>query len=83
MRNEEHRQRLKSGLKADQPTEALRHYALGLASQGLKRQAIYDLFFEFHEELAATGREADKDCLGDVMDMIMDTYPPFNLNIPQ
>ncbi len=81
--NPDVRQRLEYCLRAEKPTEALRRYAVELASQGLRRQAIYNLFFELHNELERAGMEADKDCLGDVMDMIMGTYHPFNLNIPQ
>lgn len=65
------------------PIESLRQYAIELSHSGMKRKEIYRIFLAFHEILQSQGRENEVAIIGDVMDMITDTYSPFNLNLPQ
>jgi hypothetical protein len=82
MLSEDIRQRLEQALASARPVDALREFALELAARGLRRQSIYDLFFEVYKELQEAGRERDEQVLGDVMDMVTGTYSPYNLDIP-
>lgn len=75
--------RFENFLAGKEPIEALRRFALDLSAQGLKQREIYLLFLSFYDLLQAAGRDTEEALLGDVMDMIVDTYPPFNLNIPK
>lgn len=70
-------------LSAKDPIEELRRFALQLGSEGKARQEIYEIFLEYYGHLQANERETDEHKLGDVMDMIMGQYAPFNLNFPE
>ena len=63
--------------------KSLRQYAIELSRSGMKRKEVYRIFLTFHEILQSQGREDEVATIGDVMDMITDTYAPFNLNLPQ
>ena len=64
------------------PINALRELAMELSRKGYAKKAIYDLFFAKYVELQQQGRETEENLLGDVMDMIVDEYPPRNLHLP-
>ena len=78
-----HFARLEQALASGDPVEELRRYAIELSRQGLKRQAIYDLFHDFSKRLQDAGRTQDEDALGDVMDMISGYYVGRNLDLPE
>jgi hypothetical protein len=72
-----------STLAEADPVSGLRKFAQQLSSQGLKQGEVYLKFLAMHAMLQTTGREREENFLGDVMDMIVDTYPPHNLNLPK
>jgi hypothetical protein len=72
-----------STLAEADPVPGLRKFAQELSSQGLNQREIYLRFLAFYERLQTAEREREENILGDVMDMIVDTYPPHNLNIPK
>ena len=65
------------------PIDRLRQIAVRLSGEGMKQREIYLLFLAHHVALESQGEEDQAAVLGDVMDMITDTYPPFNLNLPK
>ncbi len=73
---------LEQALASGDPVESLRGIAVAWSRAGLGRRRIYEIFLELHTRLQDEGRTRDEDVLGDVMDMIMDAYPPRNLNLP-
>lgn len=77
------REEFEAALTADNPVEALRSIAKSLSEEGYGRRQVYEIFLEFYKHLQDVGREEDENIVGDVMDMIMDTFVPFNLNLPE
>lgn len=65
------------------PIDRLREIAIRLSGQGMKQRDIYLLFLAHHVALESQGEEDQAAILGDVMDMIVDDYPPYNLNLPK
>jgi hypothetical protein len=76
-------ERFEQAFQARIPRDSLCAYAVELSANGLKRSAILALFVDFHRMLQEQEREADEAILGDVMDMIANTFKPFNLNLPE
>lgn len=72
-----------SALREKDPVFALRSIAQSHSRKGLKQKEIYNLFLDFYCVLQDSGRGQDEAILGDVMDMIVDEYAPFNLNLPK
>jgi hypothetical protein len=70
-------------LKASDPIEALKTYAQELSIKGLKRKEVYNRFLDFYVILQNSNSQTDEIILGDVMDMIANTFSPFNLDLPQ
>jgi hypothetical protein len=65
------------------PIESLRRLALRLSGEGMRQREIYLLFLAYHVDLESKGETDRAAILGDVMDMIVDAYPPFNLGLPK
>jgi hypothetical protein len=76
------REEFEQALASQNQVTELRAFALELHAQGKNKQEIYDLFLQFYQFLQASGREMEEHLLGDVMDMIMGEFAPFNLNFP-
>jgi hypothetical protein len=76
------RESLEKALSEEGPVEALRAIAVAWSREGMGKKAIHDVFLELYKQLQDEERTREEDILGDVMDMIMDTYPPRNLNLP-
>ena len=74
--------RIEAAFTTGEPIAALRSLAIELSKAGHSRRHIYNLFHAKYVELQSAGREAEEHILGDVMDMIMDEYPPHNLRLP-
>jgi hypothetical protein len=70
-------------LASEDPTAALRRLALDLASEGRGRRGVFKIFLDFDSFLQNEGRDYESALVGDVMDMISQHYPPFNLDIPE
>jgi hypothetical protein len=77
-----HREDFEHALASENPVEELRKFALHLHAEGKNKQEIYDIFLEFYKYLQNNEREMEEHLLGDVMDMIMGQYAPFNLHFP-
>ena len=77
-----HADRFEAALREPDPIAPLRAFALELAAQGLRQGAVYDVFLTFYKYVQNTERWRDEALLGDVMDMIGDTYAPY-LHIPK
>jgi hypothetical protein len=73
---------LERALASENPVEELRAIALAWSKEGLGKKAIYAIFLRLYKRLQDEERTKEEDILGDVMDMIMDAYPPRNLNLP-
>jgi hypothetical protein len=56
---------------------------LDLSAEGLKQRDVYLKFLAFYVRLQDEERKKEEAVLGDVMDMIVDEYSPFNLNLPK
>ncbi|MBN1960367.1 MAG: hypothetical protein JW841_05435 [Deltaproteobacteria bacterium] len=70
-----------NALKSENPINALRELVIFLNQKGIMKQKIYNIFYDYYQFLQKTGRTVDENILGDVMDMIADTYPPFDLRL--
>ncbi len=79
----EYKEQFEDALRSPDPIDALRRFARELAKSGLTRDAVYNAFFTFYKTLQSDGREMDEGRLGDVMDMIVGAYPPYNLDLPR
>jgi hypothetical protein len=77
-----YRENFENALTSENPVDELRRFALRLHAEGKNKQEIYDIFLEFYQYLQDNSREMDEHLLGDVMDMIMGQFAPFNLNFP-
>jgi hypothetical protein len=75
-------QQFEQALASENPTDALRRLALELASGGRRRREVFQLFLDFDSHLQDQGRDYESALVGDVMDMISQTFAPFNLDIP-
>jgi hypothetical protein len=75
--------RFLAGLSEPDPVPPLRKFAVDLSRDGLGQREIYLKFLEYYKQHLTPGQEDKVAVLGDVMDMIVDTYPPFNLNLPK
>ena len=75
--------RFEAGFASSDPIESLRTFARELSSQGKKQKVIYRIFHAFYTRLMEEKRGNEENILGDVMDMIVDEYSPFNLNLPK
>lgn len=76
------RESLEAALVEQDPVAVLRAIAVEWSRAGLGRKAIHSIFLDLHKQLQERGGTKEEDILGDVMDMIMDTYSPMNLNLP-
>jgi hypothetical protein len=74
--------RLEKALSESNPVESLREIAVELSRSGLGKRKIYEIYFDFYQVLQNQERVKEEHFLGDVMDMIMNEYPPNNLNLP-
>ena len=72
---------LTEAMSSKEPIAALRLIALDLSERGYGKEEIYAGFFEFYKSVQAEGKEMEEEILGDVMDMIMGWFPPFNLKL--
>jgi hypothetical protein len=77
-----YREDFERALASENSVEKLREFAMRLHAEGRNRQEIYEIFFEFYQHLQNNEREMEENLLGDVMDMIMGTFAPFNLHFP-
>ncbi len=82
----EENEKFEAALRGGNPVEKLRNYALELSKTGVKRKPIYDMFLKFNLVLQDSNRERNEAVLGDVMDMITDSFAPDNpnnMNLPE
>src|SRR5262249_476015 len=73
---------IEKALRDGDPIKTLRSLAVELSSKGHPKTKIYELFLAKYLDLQNQGRETAEHMLGDVMDMITDTYPSHNLHLP-
>jgi hypothetical protein len=77
-----YREDFEHALASENPVDELRKFALQLHAEGKNKQEIYEIFLEFYQYLQRNEREMEEHLLGDVMDMIMGQFAPFNLGFP-
>lgn len=77
------RARFLAGLADQDPIASLRKFAIDLSAGGLNQGAIYLRFLAYSKHHLSPEQEDKLAALGDVMDMIVDEYSPFNLNLPK
>lgn len=70
-------------LAAVDPIKDLRAFAMQLSASGYKRREIYQFFLAFYVFLQDERRGHHENVMGDVMDMIVDRYPPHNMSLPE
>lgn len=63
-------------LRSDEPVNQLRSLAIRLASDGLDRDAILEVFENSRRELRSAHRESDEDVVMDVMDFLVGWCSP-------
>lgn len=81
--NTDYKEQIERALASAAPINDLRALATELSSSGLRRSEIYRIFYAYYKILQASGRQREEDVLGDVMDMVTDTYAGNNMNLPR
>jgi hypothetical protein len=76
------RDQIEAALASPDRIAALRAVALDLSGRGLSRRQVYEAFLEEYMRIQHEDRESEENDMGDVMDMICNTYHP-HLNLPE
>lgn len=72
---------LKIFLSSKEPLDSLRQYAIDLNKEGLNKEEVYNIFYDYYLELQENNDEIKANILGDVMDMITGWYVGRNIDL--